>query len=230
MNLKYNKMTIIAEVISRVRGQVKAEVQDAFVTDRYIYSLILKYAQLLMRRQDHANKLMKFNSVWQTLPYVELIEVDKVEAHCSGIKTGCTIKRTKEKLPTFMEGYWGPLIRTVSSIDTSIELQPTQPGTYTSMTKTTSFRYNKTKYFWFLNGYLYMPNIDWDAILIEGVFEGDITKWNCDPEDDCTPRYLQQMNIPEFLYAEIEQQVLAVIFNTIKIPAEDADNKQNINR
>ena len=39
-----------------------------------------------MRRQDYANKLMKFNSVWKTLPYVELIEVDKVEAGCSGIQ------------------------------------------------------------------------------------------------------------------------------------------------
>jgi len=223
-------MTTIGDVISRVRGQVKAEVQDAFVTDRYIYSLILKNAQLLMRRQDSANKLMKFNSVWQKLPFVELIEVDKVEAHCSGIRSGCTIKRTKQKLPTFMEGYWGPLIRTVSSIDGSIELQPTSPGTYTSMTKTTSFRYNKTKYFWFLDGYLYLPNVDWDAILIEGVFEDDISKWTCEEEDDCVPRYLQQLNIPDFLYAEIEQQVLNLLFNTIKIPSEDADNKQNINR
>ena len=66
-------MSQISEAISRIRGQVKAEVQDAFVTDRYIYSLIEKYAQVLMRRQDFANKLMKFNSVWKTLPYIELI-------------------------------------------------------------------------------------------------------------------------------------------------------------
>jgi hypothetical protein len=64
-------MTTIGDVISRVRGQVKAEVQDAFATDRYIYSLILKYAQLYMRRQDSANKLMKFNSVWQSLPFID---------------------------------------------------------------------------------------------------------------------------------------------------------------
>ena len=99
-------MTTIGQVVSRVRESIKAEVQDSFVTDRYLYSLIIKYGQLLMRRQDNANKLMKFNSVWQTLPFVELIEVDKVEAKCSGIQSGCTIKRTKEKLPTFMEGYW----------------------------------------------------------------------------------------------------------------------------
>ena len=40
-------------------GAAKAE-HDAFLTDRYIYSLVIKFAQLLMRRQDSANKLMKF--------------------------------------------------------------------------------------------------------------------------------------------------------------------------
>jgi len=123
-------MTTIGEAISRIRGQIKAGSQDAFTTDRYIYSLIKKYAQMFMRRQDNANKLMKFNSVWQELKYVSLIEVDKIEANCVGLSSGCTIKRTEKKLPTFMQGYWGPLIRTVSSIDGSIEVQPTQPGTY----------------------------------------------------------------------------------------------------
>ncbi len=150
-------MATIAEVVSRVRESIKADNENAFVTDRYLYSLIIKFARLLMRRQDHTNKLKKFNSVWQALPFVELIEVDKVEAQCSGIQSGCTIMRTKEKLPTFMEGYWGPLIRTVSSIDASVEVQPTNPGTYTSMTKTTSHKYNKTKYFWWLNDYIYIP-------------------------------------------------------------------------
>ena len=223
-------MSTIAEVVSRIRGQVKAEVQDAFITDRYIYSLVEKFAQILMRRQDFANKLMKFNSVWKTLPYVELIEVDKVEAKCSGIQSGCTIMRTKDKLPIFMEGYWGPLIRSVTSIDGSTELQATHPGTYTSMTKSTSFKYNKTRYFWWLNNYMYFPNIDWHAIKLEGVFEGDIENYKCETQYNCTPRYLQNLYVPEFLFAEIEQQVVNQLMNTMKIPAEDADNKLNILR
>ena len=223
-------MTTIGEVVSRVRQAIKADNEDAFITDRYLYSLIIKNAQLFMRRQDNANKLMKFNSVWQTLPFLELIEIDKVEAKCSGIQSGCTIKRTKDKLPTFMEGYWGPLIRTVSSIDGSIEVQPTNPGTYTSMTKTTSHKYNKTKYYWWLNDYLYLPNVEWDAIKLEGIFEGDISKYNCDVDDDCIPRYKQNIYVPEFLFAEIETQVLNQLMNTMKVPSEDSDNKLNINR
>ncbi len=223
-------MTKISEVISRIRGQIKAEVQDAFVTDRYVYSLIIKYAQVLMRRQDFANKLMKFNSVWKSLPYVELIDIDKIEATCSGIQSGCTFKRTKEKLPDMIEGYWGPLIRTISSIDGSIEMQATQPGTYTSMTKTTSFRYNTTKYWWYINGYIYIPNVEWDAIKIEGVFDDNIGAWLCEEGAECTPRYEQEINIPEALFAEIEAQVISAMMVTVKIPVVDGDNKVDINR
>ena len=42
--------------------------------------------------------LMKFNSVWKTLPYVELIDVDKVEAHCSGISKWLYNKTYKSKI------------------------------------------------------------------------------------------------------------------------------------
>jgi hypothetical protein len=223
-------MTTIGDVISRVRGQIKAESEDAFVTDRYLYSLIKKYATLLMRRQDSSNKLMKFNSVWQTLDFVDLIEVDKIEDNCCGIKSDVKIKRTRLKLPTFMEGYWGPLIRTVSSIDGSQECQATSPATYNSMSLSTSFKYNKAKYFWWMNNYLYLPNVEWDAVKIEGIFEGDMGRFNCNPSDNCTPRHHQRFFVPEFLFAEIEQQVLQETFATLKVPSEDSDNKSNINR
>jgi hypothetical protein len=98
------------------------------------------------------------------------------------------------------------------------------------MTKTTSFKYNQTKYFWWLDGYIYSPNIEWDAIKVEGVFNADITKWNCDIKDDCTPRYKQPLYIPEAMFAEIESQIINVMMNTMKVPSEDSDNKQNINR
>ena len=132
-----------------------------------------------------------------------------------------------------IEGYWGPLIRTVSSIDGSTELQITQPGTYTSMTNTTSFRYNKTKYFWYLNGYLYFPNIEWEAVKVEGIWEQDVNEMACDGKDcggDCSIRQDQTTNIPDDLFAEIEQQVLAEIFPQAKLPADDGDDKQNIFR
>ena len=62
------------------------------------------------------------------------------------------------------------------------------------------------------------------------MWENDVSNFNCDPSDNCIPRYKQRMYVPEFLFAEIEQQVMQETFNTLKVPSEDSDNKQNLNR
>ena len=97
--------TTIGDVISRMRTQIKAVRQDAFLTDRAIYAFILKHAKWLMKREDGKNRLLAYSGVVQTMDFVELIEVDKVEACCTGISSDCKIKRTKEKMPIFMQGY-----------------------------------------------------------------------------------------------------------------------------
>jgi len=221
--------TTIGYTVSRVRNSMKAVKEDAFVTDRYLWSVITKYAKLFIKRQDNQDKLLRFKSFWKTLPCVELTEVDKIEA-CCGITSGCTIMRTKDKLPTPFEGPFGPMFRTVSSVDVSQEIYPTEPGTYSSMSKTTTFKYNKSKYYWWLNGYMYFPNIPWDAIRIEGVFEDDINQFACDGKDaagECTLKQDQETNIPDDLFAEIEKQVLAEILPQTQLPPDNTDNKQN---
>jgi len=219
----------IGDVISRLRNQVKGSKQDAFVTDRMIYSFVLKHAKWLMRREDGKNKLMAFASVMQTMDFVELVEVDKVEACCTGIKSDCKIKRTKEKLPIFMQGYYGPLIRAVSSIDGSELMQPTTSVNYTRFSNGSTFKYNKTKYYWYLNDYLYFPDLEWDAVRIEGIFEDDISQWTCE-EDNCIPRQYQSFNVPAYLFGELEAQVFKDMMGIYQIPADPAIDKQNISR
>ena len=222
----------IGFTVSRVRNSIKAVKEDAFLTDRYLWSLIIKYAKLFMKRQDNKNKLLRFKSFWRTVPCLELIEVDKIEA-CCGITSGCTFMRTKDKLPTPFEGPMGPMFRTVSSIDISQKVYPTEPGIYTSMSKTTTFKYNKSKYYWWLNGYMYFPNIPWDGVRIEGVFEDDINDFACDGKDaegPCTVKQDQATNIPDDLFAEIEQMVLQEILPQSQLPPDQGDDKNNIYR
>jgi len=49
--------TTIGYTVSRVRNSIKAVKEDAFVTDRYLWSVITKYAKLFIKRQDNQNKL-----------------------------------------------------------------------------------------------------------------------------------------------------------------------------
>jgi len=219
-------MTTIEDTISRVRNVVKGVKEDAFLTDRFLYSLILKYAKLLIRRQDNESKIMRFQSLFEVLPCVELIEVDKIEACCSGIKSDCKIMRTKDRLPTLLEGSWGPLFRTVSSIDGSIEMFPTYPSTYSALTQSSNFKYNKNIYYWYLNGYIYVPNAIWEAIKIEGLWDESIAMYTCDG-NVCAPRQSEQVHVPEYLFAEIEQMALKDLGMLLQIPLEGSDDKQS---
>jgi len=224
-------MTTIGESISRVRNLVKAAKQDAFMTDRFIYSLIVKYAKLLIKRQDALNVRLKFASLFRALPCVELIETDRVEACCGSLPDTCKVMRTREKIPVPFEGAYGPFIRTVSSIDGSVEVYRTQPAQYTSITKTTAFKYNKQKYYWYMNGYLYLPNNEWESVMVEGIFEDDIAIFTCDKEAVCKVRQDEVLGIPDDLFAEVEQNVMAQLMGTVQIPIDtNISDKQNILR
>lgn len=221
-------MTTIGDATSRVRNVLKAVKEDPFITDRFLYSLIMKYAKVLLRRQDNEGKIRKYASLFDTLPCVELIEVDRVEACCIGIRTGCTFRRTKDKLPDLMEGNSGPIFRHVSNVDFAVRLNETMPSTYQNMTKIPSFKYNKSKYFWFLDGYIYVPNVEWEAIRIEAIFDQDITSLLCknDPTE-CVSEQDRVIGVPDYLFAEIEQMVLQEILTSAQIPSDGADDSQN---
>jgi hypothetical protein len=217
-------MTTIGQAISRVRNTLKAVKEDPFLTDRTIYFSLLKYAQTLIKREDNQFRLMKMSQIFKVLPYIELIDVDKVEAGCIGVYSECYFKRSKEKLPTILNGMFGPIIRTVSSIDSSIEMFRTDPGTWISITKSTTFKYNKRPYFWYLNGYLYCPNIDWDAIRVEAIFEGQLDTCSTEP---CLIRQDDPFVLPEYLFSEVEQFVIKELTMAMQVPTDGPDDSQN---
>jgi hypothetical protein len=217
-------MTTVGEAISRVRNALKAVKEDAFLTDRTIYFALSKYAKTLIKREDNQFRLMKMSQIFQVLPYVELIDVDRVEAGCVGVYSECYFKRSKDKLPSILDGMFGPIIRTTSSIDGSIEMFKTDPGTWVSITKSSTFRYNKRPYFWYLNGYIYCPNIDWDAIRIEAIFENQAETCDTDP---CLIKQDQPLSIPDYLFAEAEQFVMKELTTAMSVPTDGADDSQN---
>ena len=220
-------MTTIGESISRVRNALKAVKEDPFLTDRTIYFAILKYAKTLIKREDNQFRLMRMSSIFQVLPYLELIDVDKVEAGCIGVYSECYFKRSKEKIPSILNGMFGPIIRTVSSIDGTIELFRTEPGTWVSMTKTTTWKYNRSLYFWYLNGYMYFPNLDWDAVRMEAIFDGNVDTCT---SDDCELPQNKPLTIPEYLFSEVEQFVIKELTMAMQIPSDGPDDSQNILR
>lgn len=220
-------MILIGEFTARLRKQIKATRQEAFITDRFLYSLVSKHAKLLLRRQDSANKLMRFDSVFRTLEPEPLETVDTVSARCSGLSADCTIRRTCV-LPAIFEGYYGPLIRSVSSLDGSQILNLTQAVLYESIRSQKNFKYNPRRYYWWADGRIYIPDVPWDDVRIEALWEDDIRSRGCGTPV-CTPEQDRPMYIPEFLFSEIEEMVKRDLGILLQIPADNAhDNKSPV--
>lgn len=222
--------TTIGETVSRLRNTIKAVKADPFITDRYLYSMVLKYGQAAIRRQAILDRILKMSSLFRTIPCMDLIEVSPIEACCGSHLSNCRYKRTERPLPNVISGEYGPILRTVSSIDGSVEVFATTPSLFAGMAKTSSFRFNKNKYYWYLNGYLYFPNVEWEGVMVQGIFEGDITEYTC-PEGtglpSCSMRQKEITPIPEFLYAEVEQNVLRELGIMIQIPPDVVGDKQS---
>ena len=224
-------MSTIGESISRVRNVLKAVKEDPFLTDRFIYSLVMKYAKTLIKRESMSGEIYKYRNLFTEIPCLDLIEVDKIEACCIGIRTGCTFMRSKDKLPELLQADDGPVIRAVTSLDYSLEAQQTYPTLYSTMTKTSNFKYNKTKYYWYLDGYIYLPNVTWEGVRVQAIFDDDISGLNC-AEDarECVLEQDRELNVPDHLFSEIEQMVLQEILMAGQVPSDGADDSQNVLR
>jgi len=219
----------VGELTSQIRNLTKSLKQDnLYITDRLLYSLILTSATPLMYQEDSKMKLMKMDFMFTPIPYMELIEVDKVEADCVGIKSDCTIKRTKDKLPDILKGYWGLLIRSVTSLDGEVEVLPTNSRRYVRKSTSPNFKYDKTKYYWFSNGYLYFPDNEWDGIKIDAAFKEQLTE--CGDKDLCTDAQDMEIYMPEYIFKSVRNEVLQDLSIHYQIPVDQTNDKNNASR
>lgn len=220
-------ITTIGELTSQIRNLSKSINQDnLYISDRLIFSLIKKHAALFFSREDGKWTLSKMRFLYTTLPFVELIEVNKVEAKCTGIKSNCTIKRTKEKIPPLLKGYYGPLIGNILSIDGSESLLLINLLQYIRKVSSPDFKYNKLKYAWLQDDYLYFPDLEWNAIRLEVMLEEDALD-DCGNIDPCKPAQEVEFPLPEFLQSTIMAEVLKDISFLLQVPGDETTDKKS---
>jgi hypothetical protein len=194
--------------------------------------------------EQQKNKKQKVNQwVYQVLPCVELVEVPIHECPCIPV-LGCTIKRTKHKIPTPISGYSKHFIQSVTSLDGQIQFgEITWKGyKYKAGDKYTS---KKPDYF-IRNDYIYISTpIDLNIVTIEGLF-GNAEKViqfpnfcneqvdDCDlpptPTINCTSMLDVEFPIEESMIdtlIELTLKELGYIFN--EIGREDLTNNSRDN-
>jgi hypothetical protein len=208
-------MPTLRKLVSDVRSAHKLLSTDSLITDRAIASEIRNNSLLLIKRETNLRKLWATDTLFTTIPCLELVEVPISE--CCEYVDPCSVARSKYKLPSIAEGNYQYVIQGVYSINAMSgqgkKIKEITINRYINLLKLPIIK--KEEYYWISNDYLYVSNPLLKAVRFVALFEQDVPNELLYPECDCgTPQYtVEQLCInpldKEFaLPGYLEKQVL----------------------
>jgi hypothetical protein len=207
-------MATLRKLVSDVRAMHKLLSTDNLITDRVVASEIKNNTLLLVKRETNLRKLWATDTLFTTIPCLELVEVPISE--CCDYVDPCTVARTKFKLPRICEGNYQYIIQGVYSINAMSgqgkKLKETTINRYINLLKLPIIK--NEQYYWISNGYLYVNNPLLQAVRIAAFFEEDVPNEimfaecccsdNINLEDYCKNPLDKEYGCPGYL----EKQVL----------------------
>jgi hypothetical protein len=178
-------MSTLRKLVSDVRSMHKLLSTDSLITDRAVASEIKNNAVLLIKRETNLRKLWATNTLFTTIPCLEMVEVPISE--CCEYVDNCTVARSRYKLPRISEGNYQYLIQGVYSINamsgSGKKLKEITVNRYINLLKLPIIK--NEEYYWIMNDYLYVNNPLLQAIRISAFFEKDVPNEVMFPECGC---------------------------------------------
>lgn len=202
------EVPLIGQLISQARTRLKMVNADVKVSKRFIWSIIDKHARWLIKRESSKLKLMKMDYLFQTLKCVDVIEVPSSD-ECCGVRTKCKVWRTREKVPEVYTDDDGVIFKAVYTVDGSEEFIPIKLQEFMRKTENPHSKYDKGRYYYYNNGYLYFPNSHIKMVQVKGYFMNEIIN-ECKPEDHskkCMSNMDKRLRVPEGILGELMDHV-----------------------
>lgn len=212
----YKQMATNSEIISSVRNSNKFLSIDQKISDRYILNFVYTVARTLIRQEKNLLKIFRADEIFQAIPCLEMQEVDLSD--CIAVPSGTRISRSKNVLPAEIEtGIYGYLIQRVYTHDNR-DFNKTTAREYEVQRK---LRFNKNKFYWIQDNYLYINEPEIECISIRAYFKQDVTQ-----SGTCLEPYDSKFYCPEFLIGN----VLDVVNQKLKMlhQYKDDNGSQNI--
>jgi len=179
-------MATLRKMVSDVRSMHKLLTTDNLITDRAVASEIKNNTFLLVKRETNLRKLWATDTLFTTIPCLEMIEVPISD--CCEYADPCQVARSRFKLPRIGEGNYQYLIQGVYSINAmggnGKRFKEITINRYLNLLRLPIIR--NEQYYWIANGgYLYISNPNLKASRISAFFEEDIPNEILFPECGC---------------------------------------------
>lgn len=233
-------MATLRKLVSDVRAMHKLLSTDNLITDRVVASEIKNNTLLLVKRETNLRKLWATDTLFTTIPCLELVEVPISE--CCDYVDPCTVARTKFKLPRICEGNYQYIIQGVYSINAMSgqgkKLKEITINRYINLLKLPIIK--NEQYYWISNGYLYVSNPLLQAVRIAAFFEEDVPNEimfaecccsdNINLEDYCKNPLDKEYGCPGYLEKQVleltSQKLLSTYFRVKTDQTQDGVDGQ----
>ena len=140
----------------------------------------------------------------------------------------CTkLTRTKDKIPETFSGYYGNLIKQVASINFGQFYDFIRSPRLWKDIQNRPFKDNRIKYYFFINGYIYIPNSDVESIRVEALFKN---KWEVDIlnkkqcstcKEGCVKPLDYEFVCPDYLLNPVQTETVNKLINKFNIPIDE---------
>lgn len=217
------------QTIQEFRKMLQEVGADSTYTNQFLYGVLSKHARWLIKREISAGRIFRNTTFFQTLGCQDVVEVSVVDA-CCPIKTNCKIYRTKDKIPDVWVDDYGPVIKSITSVDGTSEFFITTASGWQNKKDDPYNRKSSEKYTFFADGYWWFPEHNPHKINEFGFFVNDISGLSgCAKEKECVRFLDTPFFVPDWVEAELMSKALQSLLPS-KQMIEDEQIDKNTNR
>lgn len=220
---------------SDISSNIKAWSIDDWISPAFLISEGRSIVSDFLKKDHEANRhLARLSEGWGFIPCVKMKEISLISCSDIDIRLCDKIMRSEQKLPQTFTFNFGDIIKTVASVNYSSFFNPVTPRLWNSIQKR-KFK-DKTKYyFYFQDGYLYIPipkgvTLAIEELTIEAYFKDkyevylfNLNDGGCDECKDTCPKPLDfEFVCPYYLELSVKKELLNRLANIyLKVTPDD---------
>ncbi len=212
------------QAVARINGKMRANNIDDWFSPKYLLYLAIDVTGDFLRKQSDRARLLRETEGWAEIENIPMTPVPVSE--CGLDTTLCTkLMRSKDKLPETFTGVFGNIIKHVASLNFGTIYEPVTPKDWKNIQKR-QFKGGTLYYFW-INGYLYIPNSKVENIRVDAFFK---YKWEAEAMNqkncpDCTKnKCIKPLDsdfvCPENLINDVINQTFIQVAESYKLPQD----------
>lgn len=217
------------EAIESLRNKLRERTADSNYSNQFLYQCLIEHAKWLIKRDITAGRIYKNVFFFRTLKCQRVIETSLIDP-CCPITTNCKIYRTECKLPDMWIDNDGPIIKTITSVDSSTDFWRTTPTTWQNKKRDPYQKLSDEKYSFYADGYLWFPEDNPHLVNVNAFWVDDVAQLNGCIKQDCVRFLDTEFLIPGWLEGEMFAKALEQLAGVSKRLPEDNQIDKNPTR